>query len=232
MRSTDPSPVDTRTVRAALRRPETYEALFDIAYLALGAALCLGGAALPLVAALTLLAEPLVAWPALLVAALPLGTGIAAAFHVFGAARERGAAAPFRDAWQGVRRHAGRATAVWALLCALLFVVLVDVLAVWATPWAAVIGPLLAVLLLLGVPTAILALAGLSRLPGLPLPALLRASAWLAVRRVPLTLLSLVVLAGWGMVCLAQPVAGLLGVGGFALYVLWSNSVAAWTSLA
>jgi hypothetical protein len=39
------------------------------------------------------------------------------------------------------------------------------------------------------------------------------------------------VLAGWGMVCLAQPVAGLLGVGGFALYVLWSNSAAAWTSL-
>jgi hypothetical protein len=31
-------------------------------------------------------------------------------------------------------------------------------------------------------------------------------------------------------VLVAQPVLGVLGVGGFALYVLWSNSVAAWTS--
>jgi hypothetical protein len=93
-----------------------------------------------------------------------------------------------------------------------------------------VIGPLLGVLVLLGVPTALLALAGLSRTPGLALPALLRAAAWLAVRRAPLTLFSLLVLAGWGAVCLAQPVVGLLGVGGFALYVLWSNALVAWTS--
>jgi hypothetical protein len=221
-------------MRAVLRRPETYEALFGVAYLALGAAVCLGVAALPLVAAVTLLADPLVAWPSLLVGALPLGAGIAAGFHGFAAARERGAAAPFRDAWHGLRRHAGRATAVWALLCALLFVVIVDVLVIWATPWAAVIGPLLGVLVLLGVPTALIALTGLSLAPelSLSLPALLRASAWLAVRRAPLTLLSLVVLAGWGMVCLAQPVLGVLGVGGFALYVIWSNSAAAWTSIA
>jgi hypothetical protein len=218
-------------VRAALRRPETFEVVFEIAYLGLGAAACLGGAALPLVAAGTLLADPLAAWPTLLAAALPLGAGIAGAFHAFAAARERGVPAPFRDAWEGARRHGGRATAVWGLLCALLFVVVVDVVAIWATPWAAVIGPVLAVLVLLGVPTALIALAGLSRAPGLPLLALLRASAWLAVRRAPLALLSLVVLAGWGMVCLAQPVAGLLGVGGFALYVLWSNSAAAWTSV-
>jgi hypothetical protein len=218
-------------VRAVLRRPETYEALFDIAYLALGAAVCLGGSALPLVAAVTLLADPLAAWPTLLVAALPLGAGVAAAFQVFAAARGRGTPAPFRDALHGVRRHAGRATAVWALLCALLFVVIVDLIAIWATPWAAVIGPLLAVLVLLGVPTALIALTGLSRTPVLPLPALLRASAWLVVRRAPLTLVSLVVLVAWGLVCLAQPVLGVLGVGGFALYVLWSNSAVAWTSL-
>jgi hypothetical protein len=95
-----------------------------------------------------------------------------------------------------------------------------------------VIGPVLGVLVLLGVPTALIALTGLSLAPELSLPALLRASAWLAVRRVPLTLLSLVVLAGWGMVCLAQPVLGVLGVGGFALYVIWSNSATAWTSIA
>lgn len=217
-------------VRAALRRPETYEAIFGIAYLALGAGVCLGVAALPLVAALTLLADPLAAWPTLLVAALPLGAGIAAGFHAFTAARERGIPAPFHDAWHGVRRHGGRATAVWGLLCALLFVVVVDVLAIWATPWAAVIGPLLGVLVLLGVPTALLALAGLSRVPALPLRALVLASAWLVVRRAPLALLSLLVLAGWGMVLLAQPVLGVLGVGGFALYVLWSNSAAAWAS--
>ena len=222
-------------VRAALRRPETYEAIFGIACPALAAAACLGGAALPLVAVVTLLADPLAAWPTLLVAALPLGAGIAAGFPVFAATRERGddhvGTAPFRDALRGVRRHAGRATAVWALLCALLFVVIVDVLAIWATPWAAVIGPLLGVLVLLAVPTVLVALAGLSRRPGLPLPALLRASVWLSVRRAPLTLLSLVVLVCWGLVCLAQPVLGVLGVGGFALYVLWSNSVVAWTSL-
>ncbi len=46
-----------------------------------------------------------------------------------------------------------------------------------------------------------------------------------------LALLSLVVLVVWGLVCLAQPVLGVLGVGGFALYVLWSNSAVVWTSL-
>jgi hypothetical protein len=218
-------------VRAVLRRPETFEAVFDIAYLALGAAACIGGTALPLVAALTLIAEPLTAWPTLLVCVLPLGAGIAAAFHVFAASRERGGAAPFRDAMAGLRRHAGRATAVWALLCALLVVVAVDVLAIWATPWAAVIGPLLAVLVLLGVPTALVALAGLIQAPDLRLPTLLRTSAWLVVRRAPLTLGTYVVLVGWGMVCLAQPVLGVLGLGGFALYVLWSNGSAAWSSL-
>ncbi len=217
-------------VGAALRRHETYEAVFGVAYVALGAAACLGVAALPLVASVALLADPLAAWPALVVASLPLGAGVAAGFHAFAGARERGVPAPFRDAWHGVRRHAGRATAVWALLCALLFVVIVDVLAIWATPWAALIGPVLVVLVLLGVPTALLALTGLSRVPDLPLLALLRASAWLAVRRAPLTLVSLAVLAGWGMVVLAQPVLGVLGAGGFALYVLWSNCAAAWAS--
>jgi hypothetical protein len=225
------SSTEKGAARAALRRPETYEAVFDIAYRALGAAVCLGVAALPLVAAVTLLADPIAAWPTLLVAALPLGAGIAAGFHVFAAARERGVPAPFRDAWHGVRSLAGRATVVWGLLCALLFVVIVDVIAIWATPWAAVIGPLLGVLVLLGVPTALIALTGLSRTPVLPLPALLRASAWLVVRRPALTLVSLVVLVAWGLVCLAQPVLGVLGVGGFALYVLWSNSAVAWTSL-
>lgn len=215
-------------MRAALRRPDTYEAIFGIVYLGLGAAACLGVAALPLVAALTLLVDPVVAWPTLLVAALPLGAGIAAAFQVFGAAGERGAPAPWRDAWHGVRRHGVRATALWAMLCTLLFVVIVDVLAIWATPWAAVIGPVLGMLVLLGVPTALIALAGLFRNPDLPLPALLRASAWLALRRAPTSVFTLVVLGAWVMVVLAQPVAGVLGVGGFALYVIWTNSSAAW----
>jgi hypothetical protein len=218
-------------VRALLRRSESYEAIFDIAYLALGAAACLGASALPAVAVIGLLADPLAAWPTLLVSTLPLGAGIAAAFHAFTAAKERGAAAPFRDALHGVRRQGARATAVWALLCALLFVVVVDVLAIWATPWAAVIGPLLAVLVLLGVPTALVSLAGLSQAPQLALPALLRTSAWLVVRRAPLTLVTYVVLVGWGMVCLARPVLGVLGLGGFALYLLWSNCTAAWSCL-
>ncbi|OLS97473.1 hypothetical protein BJF90_10075 [Pseudonocardia sp. CNS-004] len=86
-------------LRAALRRPETFEAIFEVTYLGLGGALCVGVAALPLVAAGTLLADPLAAWPTLLVAALPLGAGIAAAFHVFAAARERGV--PARRATRG-----------------------------------------------------------------------------------------------------------------------------------
>lgn len=142
---------------------------------------------------------------------LPLGAGIAAAFQVFAAAGERGAPAPWRDAWHGVHRYGMRATTVWALLCALLLVVMMDVFAIWATPWAAVIGPVLGMLVLLGVPTALIALAGLSRNPDLTLPALVPASAWLAVRRAPL--LTLVVLGAWVMTVLAQPVAGVLGVG-------------------
>jgi hypothetical protein len=49
----------------------------------------------------------------------------------------------------------------------------------------------------------------------------------LAVRRPVHTLLSIVVVAAWAMIVLAQPVLGVLGLGGFALLVLQANAAAA-----
>lgn len=209
-------------------RQEALEALFDTVYRGLGVGIATGIAgAAPLTFALTALSRPLEAWPFLLVCALPLGPAIAAAFAVFGGAASSDRVAPFRDYIRAWRSLAVRALAIWTAFTAILFVLIIDAGVIWGTAFAALIGPVIAVIAVLAVTGTLHALAVLASRPGIGFIAAATAGLVLAVRRPLPTLLSLVVLVVWAMIVLAQPVLGALGLGGFALLVLHANSAAA-----
>lgn len=208
-------------------RQEALEALFDTVYrgLAVGIAAGIAGGA-PLTFALTALARPLEAWPFLLVCALPIGPAVAAAFAVFAGAASSDRVAPFRDYVRAWRSLAVRALAVWAAFTAIVFVLIIDVGVIWGTAFAALVGPATAVIAVIAATGALHALAVLAVRPNLVAVAAARAGIVLAVRRPLPTLLSLAILLAWAMVVLAQPVLGVLGLGGFALLVLQANSAA------
>lgn len=216
-------------VRAFLSpRQEAFETLFDTVYRGLGVGIATGIAgAVPLMFALTVLARPLEAWPFLLVCALPIGPAITAAFAVFGGAATSDRVAPFRDYVRAWRALAVRALMIWAAFTAIAFVLIIDVGVIWGTEFAALVGPATAVIAVIAVIGTLHALAVLAVRTRLGAVAAARAGIVLAVRRPVHTLLSVVVVAAWAMVVLAQPVLGVLGLGGFALVVLQANAAAA-----
>ncbi|WP_162256611.1 DUF624 domain-containing protein [Agromyces sp. Soil535] len=214
-------------------RQEALEALFDTVYRGLGVGIATGIAgAAPFTFALTVLARPLEAWPFLLVCALPIGPAIAAAFAVFGGAASSDRVAPFRDFVRAWRTLAMRALGIWAAFTVVLFVLIVDAGVIWGTVFAALIGPVTAVIAVVVAAGTLHSLAVLASRPGVGAVTAARTGLFLAVRRPLPTLLSLVILLASAMVVLAQPVLGVLGLGGFALLVLHANSAAALASVA
>lgn len=215
-------------VRGLLQpRRETFESVFGVVYRSLMVGVGVGIGALPLAAAIVLVAEPLVSWPFLLLCSLPLGPAFAAGCWSFQRSRDAADAGPLREVGIGLLRTWRPALAVWSLVCALTFVVVIDIVAVWGTPFAMLLGPLLVVVLLLAVVAAFGVFAGLAAAPGLRFRAQLLGGLVRTVRRPGTSLLSLVLLAAWALIVLAQPVLGLLALGGFVLYAVWSNAAAA-----
>lgn len=212
-------------------RRETFEAIFDTVFRALAVGLFVGVTAIPFVVAATVVADPLAAWPFLALCALPVGPGIVAAFSCFDAARGDEEPGLIRTFWGAYARRAGRALIVAGAVLVLGIVVVVDVLAVWGTPFAALVGPLLGVVSAVAAVTAVNAFAGIASFPAHPLRAILTAALLHSVRRWPLSLLTLLISVAWAGITLAQPVIGVLGLGGFALYALWSNAQAARSSI-
>lgn len=205
-----------------------FQALFETVYLALGVGMsALAAGALPLVAAVASLAQPLEAWPFLLLCALPLGPAVAAAFAVFGAAKAAPDVAPFRDYFRAWPSLALPALTIWATFIALAAVLVVDIGVIWGSPFAALIGPVTVVVGAIGAAGTLHALAMLASGPRVGAFTASKAGVFLAVRRPLVSALSLVVIAVWAMVVLAQPALGLLALTGFALLVLQANSAAA-----
>lgn len=212
-------------VRGLLQpRRETFESVFGVVYRALMVGVGIGIGALPLAAAVVFVADPLASWPFLLLCALPLGPAFAAGCWSFQRSRDAADARPFRDFWAGVARLWRPALAVWAMVVALAFVVIIDVVVVWGTPFAMLLGPLLVVVLLLALVGTFGVFAGFAAAPALPFRAQLLGALVRTVRRPGTSLLSLVLLVAWAVIVLAQPVLGLLALGGFVVYAVWSNA--------
>jgi uncharacterized membrane protein YesL len=171
---------------------------------------------LPLLLALSIVDRP-ERYPVFFaVLCLGLGPSLAAAFgHLRGESFVR-----------SYRRHFTRATLRWSAVVGAVGVLAADVVALHDADPGALLVPMLVVM-------AVLALAaGVLWLAMLPLEHRggVRAALWTALRRWPLSLLSLAVLVVAVAAVNQAPVLGLATVPGCALFVVWHNSQAALTT--
>jgi len=171
---------------------------------------------LPLLLALSIVDRPWRYPVFFAVLCLGLGPSLAAAFaHLHGASFVR-----------AYRRHFGRAALRGSVVVGGAGVLVADVVALHDADPGALLVPMLVVLAVL------LLAAGTLWLAMLPLehPGGVRAALWTALRRWPLSLLSLAVLAAAVVAVNQAPVLGLATVPGCALFVVWHNSRAALTT--
>lgn len=165
---------------------------------------------LPLLAGLLAVEEPW-RYPVFFgLLSLGLGPSLAAAFAAlegFGFVRS-------------YRRYFGRALLRWSVVVAGLGILFADMAALHSAAPGALLVPMLAVLAAILLSSGLLALALLPVRPEVRL----RFAVYTAVRRWPLSLLSLGVSAVAVVVVNQAPLAGLATVPGCALFVIWANS--------
>ena len=208
----------------AMRRisHETYANVFGVVYLGLMTNALLLVACLPLVV-LLVTTDPARSWPLLAIAAPLAAPGLTAAFGVF-RAHQGGSTTVARDFVAALRATWKKALALGAMVSAVVVVLLVDVRAFSGTPFGVVAIPLLAVLTVLAVAIGLLAFVALAEEPGARLRDLLRASAYLAVRRWYLSAVSLLVLGAQAALFASLPAIALGITTAGALYLAWANS--------
>jgi uncharacterized membrane protein YesL len=204
-----------------------FDLVFGYAYTGLAANLCLAAANAPLAIALVVVRDPGEAWPFFLLLSLTLAPSLAGAFAAFEAANG-GGTAPFREFWRGWRRSLRPALAVGLAVGALVLVVGLDLATTAGSPVGALITPVLVLVAALAVAAGVLALTALATGPS-GLRALAQASVYLAVRRWPLSLLSLAALVCAAVFALAQPTLGVLLGASPLLFVAFSNARASLT---
>ncbi|WP_309065581.1 hypothetical protein [Microbacterium sp.] len=210
---------------------DTWQSLFAFAYRGLATGACLALFALPLAVVLIGVPRPAETAPFLILCALPLGPALSAAFWAFDAASDTGSSAPFALFARGLAATWWRGLGVWAITSALAVFLFVDAVAVAGTPFALLLGPLLGVIgvvVLAATPVA-LAAVGMPQRPGILAAA--KAGLYAAVRRPLPSLMTLLILGAWVVIVLAQPVVGVLGLGGFALMLVWMNAAAQLTAV-
>ncbi|MCP2638218.1 ferredoxin-NADPH reductase [Microbacterium sp. HD4P20] len=206
---------------------ETWASLIGMLYLGLITNLLLLLTSLPLVVLLAT-TDPARSWPLLAVAAPLAAPGLAAAFRAFrehaDAGRGEGGLGPVRAFGAGLRDTWRGALLIGAGVTVFVVVLLVDVRMLSATPAAVFTVPLLAVLAVLALAVGLLALVAIAEVPTARLRDVLRASAYLGLRRWYLTAISLAALAVQAAVFAAAPAIGLGLTASAVLYLAWTNT--------
>jgi uncharacterized membrane protein YesL len=199
-----------------------YATVLGVVSLGLVTNLLLAVACLPLIV-LAIGTDPALSWPYLAGAVVLAGPGISAAFTVF---HEHGVggAAPLRAFLRGLRATWRKALAVSAMTVAALVVLLVDVRALSASAAGVVIVPVLLVLSVLAAAVGLVALVAVAEAPGARLRDIVRAAAYLAVRRWYLTAVSLGILGVLLVLFVNLPALALGIAASPALFLVWSNS--------
>lgn len=202
-------------------RPDAWELIWSFAHRTLVVNLGLAVAGLPLMAALSLVAEP---WrfPVFFgFLALPLGPAAAAAFGFLASDDPR---PPIGALLRSLRISARRSLIVSTLALVLVAVVVTDIRALAGSRAGLAVVPLLVMILLLVVlahPTALMLTATNSDLSK---KGILRLALYATIRRLHLSVLSFVVLAGAVVIVTQAPLAGLATVPGCALWVVFINT--------
>lgn len=199
-----------------------FDLVFGYVYTGLAVNLSIAVANLPLTLGLVLVREPAAAWPFFLLLSLTLAPSLVGAFAAF-EEFNRGETKPFRAFWRAWRGTWRRASLLGLALGVVVLVVGLDLAMSAGTAFGSLLAPMVALIAALAVAVTTLALVGFATQDAAP-AALLKASAYLAVRRWPLSLLSLAALGAAIVFVLAQPVLGaLLGVAPL-LFVVFSNA--------
>lgn len=202
-------------------RADAWEMLWSFAHRVLAVNALLAVAGLPLMLALGAVEAPW-RYPFFFgLLALPLGPAMAAAFGYFRIDDPR---PPLRALLQLVWSSGRRALVVALGTVILTGVLIADLKLLAKSPPGAALVPLLVVLLALLLNTALTALVLVGTDPALTHRALLRLAVYTGVRRWPLSLLSLGVLAAALVIVSQVPLAGLATVPGCALWVVSTNS--------
>lgn len=202
---------------------DTYATVFSVVCLGLVGNLLLALGALPFLAVL-LTADPAVSWPLLALLSPFAATSAAALFGVFAAYSADpsvGLVRTYRAAYAATWRRAG---ALGAAGAGALVVLGVDVRWAWGGPVAVAAIPALAVLAVLVVATCLLGLAAIAEVPAARLRDVVRAAAFLSVRRWYLTAVSLVSLGVLVAFLAARPALAIGLAAAPLLYVAWANS--------
>jgi len=205
---------------------ETFGMIFGFIYAFLAVNVLLAAANAPLLLGLSLVADPVAAWPFFLVLSVTVAPSLAAAFSAFQSLKEAEGPAvrPVAAFLLGYRHSFRRAAPAGLAAVAGIGFLGVDLAIVQVMRAAAVLVPLIALVLIAVVCVAVTVLAGIVLLPQASTRAILKASLYLAVRRWYLSLAALVLLGIIAAAVLVQPVIGVALAPAPLLFVLWSNA--------
>ncbi|HUR06817.1 MAG TPA: hypothetical protein VM347_30020 [Nonomuraea sp.] len=213
-------------VRSLLRPAEqtTYEQVFGTVYVGLMTNVLLAVACAPLLAALAVVRDPLASWPFFVALSSLCAPALTGAFSCFAALGD-GSTAVFRTFWDGYRRGATRALAIWAAGAVAVSVLALDAVVVARTAWGPALAPFFATAAALVVAVVVASLVLLAEPRPEPprLRDLVRPSLYLVARRWYLAAISLAVLALAVAVILVKPVIGVLVLCSPLLYVAWAT---------
>lgn len=201
---------------------DTWAGIIGMLYLGLisNVLLALGSAPFLIVLMTT---DPALSWPLLALAAPLTAPVLAAVFRAFREHSGRGLG-PIRAFCAGLRDTWRRALGVGALASTVLVIVLVDVRFLSDSAVAVYTVPLLAVVAVLTVNTAVISLVALAEVPEARLRDVVKAALYLGLRRWYLSVISLVALIAQAGVFVSAPAIGIGITASAALYLTWTNA--------
>lgn len=201
---------------------DTWAGIIGMLYLGLMANVLLAVGCAPFLV-LLMTTDPALSWPLLALAAPLTAPVLAALFRAF---REHSGAGhgPIRAFLTGMRDKWRRALALGAIVSVVLVLVVVDVRFLSDSTVAVFTVPLLAVVALLTVNTALISLVAVAEVPEARLRDVVKAALYLGLRRWYLSAISLVALIVQGGVFASAPAIGIGITASAAFYLAWTNA--------
>ncbi len=201
---------------------ENYNAVFSVIYLGLMANLVLLLTSLPLVL-LLLTTDPVNSWPLLIIAGAFAVPGITALFATFHE-HNRGSMTVARNFFRGLKNTWRRALIIGLAVVGLAVVLIVDIRVLSSNRFAVLAIPGLVVVLVLTVIVGLHALVVVTELPHIRVREALRASVYCSVRRIHLSLVTVLVLGVQAALFTSVPALAIGITASGALYLAWANS--------
>lgn len=201
---------------------DTYAAIIGLVYLGLVVNISLVIACLPFVVIL-ITTDPALSWPLLALAAPLCAPGLAAAFRAF-REHDEGGRTPVRAFIAGLRDTGLRALLLGVAVTAIVVTAIVDVRAVSGWDIGVLLVPMMGVVVVVTAAVGLVALVALAEVPTARWRDLLRASAYLSLRRWYFSVASLLALGAQAALFTTAPAIALGITASAALYFAWTNA--------